>query len=78
MLVIRCAACKEKLWKYDKVGKGKVLRCHKARIMEHYVDTPIINNKVRCPCGKEIGIDKGRFFKMDAKAFTYTGTKRNG
>jgi hypothetical protein len=33
--------------------------------------------KIQCPCGKDIGIDKGPFYKMIAKAFTYKGTKRN-
>jgi len=31
-----------------------------------------------CSCGRKIGIDKGGCFKMIAKAFTCTGTKRNG
>lgn len=55
MLVVRCMACKTKLWKYDKIGP-----------------------KVQCPCGREVGIDKGSFYKMIAKAVTYSGTKRNG
>jgi len=35
------------------------------------------NGRVSCPCGKKIGIDKGSFYKMIAKSFTYRGTKRN-
>jgi len=76
MLVIRCAACKKKLWRYDKIGPGAVLRCHKARISKKYIPVPD-GGKLFCPCGKEIGIDKGSFFKMIAKAFTASGTKRN-
>ncbi len=76
MLVIRCSACKSKLWKYDKIGSGEVLRCHKDRIKNKYV-TLIEDNKVRCPCGKAVGIDKGSFYKMISKSFTYSGTKRN-
>jgi hypothetical protein len=34
--------------------------------------------KIQCRCGKDIGIDKGTFYKMIAKAFTYSGTKRSG
>jgi hypothetical protein len=34
--------------------------------------------KVKCLCGKEIGIDKGSYIKMIAKAFVYRGRKRNG
>ncbi len=74
--MIRCAACKKKLWRYDKIGPGEVLRCHKNRItrMYHFEKD---GGRVRCLCGKDIGIDKGRYFKMIGKAFTYTGTKRN-
>ena len=76
MLTIKCAACKQKLWKYDKIGPGEVLRCHKDRITKSYVSIER-NNKILCQCGKNIGIDKGRHIKMISKAFTYTGTKRN-
>ncbi len=77
MLIIRCAACKKKLWRYDKIGPGEVLRCHKARIKKYFSEVVDEGHKIFCPCGKEIGIDKGSFYKMIAKAFTYSGTKRN-
>lgn len=77
MLTIKCAACKRKLWKYDKIGHGAVLRCHKDRITRHY-ETKQAGHKVQCLCGRDIGIDKGSHIKMISKAFTYTGTKRNG
>jgi hypothetical protein len=76
MLVIRCAACKNKLWKYDKIGPGEVLRCHKTRITQKYTFTAR-EQKIQCTCGKDIGIDKGSFIKMISKAFTSSGTKRN-
>ena len=76
MLVIRCAACKNKLWKYDKIGPGEVLRCHKTRITQKYNFTAR-EQKIQCICGKDIGIDKGSFIKMISKAFTSSGTKRN-
>lgn len=76
MLVLRCAACKNKLWKYDKFGPGEVLRCHKERIVKKYTFTAQ-GRKIQCSCGKDIGIDKGSFIKMISKAFTYSGTKRN-
>jgi hypothetical protein len=56
MLTIRCAACKRKLWKYDKVGKGEVLRCHKSRISSYEFLQE--GEKVKCVCGKIIGINK--------------------
>ncbi len=77
MLTLRCAACRRKLWRYDKLGQGEVLRCHKTRIKKVFTEMERRGDKLVCPCGKEIGIDKGGFFKMIAKAFTYGGTKRN-
>ena len=77
MLVLRCAACRKKLWRYEKIGKGEVLRCHKARIDRDYDNCLTDGYKVRCACGNNIGIDKGSFYKMIDKAFTYSGKKRN-
>ncbi len=76
MLTLRCAACKRKLWRYDKIGPGEVLRCHKDRIKKMY-ETLEKDGRIYCTCGRDIGIDKGAYFKMIAKAFTYKGTKRN-
>jgi len=76
MLTIRCAACKCKLWKYEKIGKGEVLRCYKNRITREY-DYRQEGDKVLCLCGKEIGIDKGSFIKMIKKGFVYSGAKIN-
>ena len=75
MLTIRCAACKRKLWKYDKIGQGQVLRCHKARMTRRY-DYATEGTKVRCLCGKDIGNDKGASIQMIRGAFVYSGTKR--
>ncbi len=77
MLVLRCAACRQKLWRYDKIGPGAVLRCHKSRINKYY-NAFEREDGIFCSCGRKIGIDKGGCFKMIAKAFTCTGTKRNG
>lgn len=78
MLVIRCSHCKNKLWKYDKIGKGSVLRCHKARIMQWYDEPMLQGDKICCSqCNRAIAIDKGSFYKMDPRAFIYNGTKRN-
>ena len=76
MLIIRCSACKRKLWRYDKIGPGEVLRCHKGRIKKVFLAAVGDNDRIYCTCGKDIGIDKGSFYKMIAKAFTYRGTKR--
>lgn len=74
MLLIRCSSCRTKLWKYNKLGKGEVLRCHKTRIsrMLKGVET---EGGISCPCGQAVGIDKGTYYKMIRSAFTYSGTK---
>jgi len=76
VLVLKCSACKKKLWRYDKIGPGEVLRCHKDRIVKIYAQISE-NDKIKCSCGKDVGIDKGNNIKMISKAFTYSGTKRN-
>lgn len=77
MLVLRCAACRKKLWRYDKIGKGEVLRCHKKRICRDYGNSSTDGQRISCVCGNGIGIDKGSYYKMIDRAFTCSGTKRN-
>ena len=74
MLTIKCSGCKRKLLKYKKIGPGKVLRCHKSRISRQF-DVVEREDRLFCPCGRSIATDMGRFYKMHADAFTYTGTK---
>jgi len=76
MLTIKCASCKKKLWKYQKYGHGEVIRCHKDRIVKMYQSTED-GDKVKCQCGKIIGIDKGTYIKMLRKSFTFSGIKIN-
>jgi hypothetical protein len=76
MLTVLCAACRKKLWRYDKIGKGHLVRCHKARITKWFAAEKR-DSKVYCPCGKPVGVDKGSHFRMIAGAYTHTGTKRN-
>lgn len=76
MLTLHCAACKKKLWKYEKKGHGHVVRCHKERITKWY-DIEVRDHKIHCLCGKVIGIDKGSHYRMVSNSFTHTGTKMN-
>ncbi len=76
MLTIKCAACRRKLWKYQKLGQGQVLRCHKARISKMY-EINEHDGKIWCLCGKVLGIDKGTYYSMVKGSFTYAGTKVN-
>ena len=78
MLTIKCAKCKAKLFKYKKIGEGKVLRCYESKITRMY-EGEVGNDKFFCgDCNNEIGIIKSnhsRYIKMNDDAFTYTGTK---
>ena len=75
MLTIKCVKCKRPVFKYIKVGKGRVLRCYKARIVKDYTHRD--GNQVLCQCGNLIGTDEGRWIKMKQNAFTYSGTREH-
>jgi hypothetical protein len=75
MLTIRCANCKAKLFKYVKLGKGHVLRCHKSR-MDKLLDVVQEGDRLLCSkCGNTVGLDKGTYFSMAKGKFTFSGTK---
>ena len=74
MLTIKCSKCKTKLFKYQKIGKGKVLKCHKSRITKMY-RLEAGDGLYRCPCGTVIGAEEGSGIKMNEQGFIYTGTK---
>ena len=74
MLAIKCSACKAKIFKYKKIGKGRVLRCYKKRITRDYSKRE--GGKIKCKrCGKVIGIDTGNMIRMKQSAFTTSGFK---
>jgi len=74
MLTIKCAKCKAKLFKYQKIGSGSVLKCHKSRVKRVY---GLVKNASMyyCTCGNSIGKDGGSYIKMKRAEFTYSGTK---
>jgi len=74
MLTVRCSRCKRKLFRYEKVGEGRLLRCHKARITRVF-EGVFTNTELRCPCGARIGADKGPWFKVLPGSVTVAGTK---
>ncbi|MFW6236511.1 MAG: hypothetical protein ACOC24_06970 [Desulfovibrionales bacterium] len=76
MLLIRCAGCKAKLFRYRKIGPGAVLRCHKARITR--VFDASLEGDLQCSCGRIVGVDAGTFYKMINSRFTSSGTKCPG
>jgi ribosomal protein S27E len=74
MLTIKCAGCKTKIFKYKKIGKGKVLYCYKERIKEDFSYKDVKEYKCM-KCGKVIGLDQGGRIKMKQNAFTTSGFK---
>ena len=72
MITVKCAACKGKVFRYVKIGKGKVLRCYKDRIERDY--SVMDGNIVKCICGNPIGVDEGRWIRMIQGSFTCSGS----
>ncbi len=75
MITIRCAHCRKKIFKYNKIGKGRILYCWKERIKEDY--TKREGDKVLCECGKLIGIDEKIRIRMKQNSFIYSGHIKN-
>jgi hypothetical protein len=71
MITVKCAKCKKKVFKYVKIGKGKLWHCWKDRIIE---DNAVRNNdEIKCTCGNLVGVDEGKWIKMKQHSFTYSG-----
>ena len=75
MKTIRCSKCHQKIFRYQKIGKGRILRCYKPRIVEDYSIRE--GNLIICQCGQLIGVDKGAYIKMKQSAFISSGTISN-
>lgn len=75
MLTIKCAKCKTKLFKYKKIGQGRVLRCWKSKITRLYDGQVKGKNFICSSCGNIIAEVKSDRLDMNSDAFTYTGTK---
>ena len=76
MITIRCARCNAKVFRYVKIGKGRVLHCWPGRIMKDYSVRQ--GNEVRCGCGNLIGIDEGKWIRMKRGSFTSSGAAAKG
>ena len=62
VMVIRCNKCNKKIFKYLKVGKGRLLRCFKDRIREDHAVRK--GQEVHCSCGNRVGRDEGDHIKI--------------
>jgi acetone carboxylase gamma subunit len=73
MMTIKCARCKQKIFRYVKIGKGKLWHCWKDRIVE---DLSVHDEKtVKCNCGNIIGIDENKWIKLKQQSIQISGTK---
>lgn len=72
MITVKCIKCKSNIFKYQKIGKGKLLHCWKGRIKRDY---SIHNGKeIRCICGNVVGIEEEKWIKMKQHTFEISGT----
>ena len=73
MMLIRCSKCKGKIFKYVKIGKGKLLYCWKERIIE---DLSLHKGKeIKCNCGNIIGLDEENGIKLKQHSIIVSGAK---
>jgi len=72
MMIVKCAKCRRKIFRYKKIGKGRLWHCWKERIIEDYSVRHV--NEIKCLCGNVIGIDEGKWIKMKKHSFTYSGS----
>ena len=72
MLTVKCAKCRSKLFRYRKIGKGRLLHCWPDRIARDY--TVREGDAVKCRCGHLIGFDEGKWIKLKRGSITCSGT----
>jgi hypothetical protein len=76
MYTIRCARCNKRIFKYQKVGKGRLWHCWLSRIVD---DNAVYEgNSVKCSCGNLVGMKKGKYIKLKQHAFTCSGSTTKG
>ncbi|MEX0567587.1 MAG: hypothetical protein Q6363_000300 [Candidatus Njordarchaeota archaeon] len=70
ILIVRCSKCRTKIFKYMKVGSGRLWHCWKSKILEDYSIRR--GEQVVCPkCGSIIGIEKKAYIKLIKGAYSY-------
>jgi len=73
MLTIKCSKCRTKIFKYLKIGKGKIINCWESRIMKDYSSRE--NGQVKCICGNVVGTEIVKGVRMKQGSFTFTGSR---
>jgi len=72
LMLIRCSKCKTKIFRYRKIGKGRLWHCWLDRITED--NSVRKGNEVLCPCGNVIGRVDEKWIKMNQRAIVYSGS----
>ncbi|MCD6411995.1 MAG: hypothetical protein J7L20_06200 [Thermoplasmata archaeon] len=69
VLEVRCKSCDRIIFKYLKIGKGKLWHCWKGRIIEDYSVRE--GEIVKCACGRVIGKDEKKWIKLKPFSIKY-------
>ncbi|MDE4908840.1 hypothetical protein L0665_09495 [Methanogenium marinum] len=73
MITVLCASCGAKLFRYQKIGKGRLLHCWKNRISSNH--TVREGDDVYCPkCGQHIGVVETQWINIHGGSFTVKGS----
>ncbi|MEN8907957.1 MAG: hypothetical protein ABF289_18550 [Clostridiales bacterium] len=74
MIIIKCVKCKEKIFKYNKIGQGRILKVYYSRVEKDYSLKE--DGEIKCcNCKNIIGYKMGNYIKMKLNSFIYTGHK---
>ncbi|HOP67653.1 MAG TPA: hypothetical protein PLM96_08295 [Methanoregulaceae archaeon] len=72
MISIPRASCGRRFLWYQKIGKGKLLHCWKARITRDHTERA--GDQVYCPCGQHIGVEEGPWINLHNGSFSVKGS----
>ena len=73
MITVSCSSCGSKLFRYQKIGKGRLLHCWKNRISSDH--TTRKGDDVYCPtCGQHIGVVETEWINIHGGSFTVKGS----
>jgi len=72
MITVYCAACGKKLFRYQKIGKGRLLHCWHTRISSSH--TVRRGDDVYCTCGQHIGVIETKWINLHGGSFTVKGS----
>lgn len=73
MITVCCSSCGAKLFRYQKIGKGRLLHCWKTRISSDH--TTREGDDVYCPkCGLHIGVVETQWINMHGGSCTVKGS----